>query len=149
MTLTTIHTFLRAGLTAYQTGGTDWQIQSGVLLATTFDEVDAYRGPGKIVYGWLGAGRTIPRTSPFNYDCELPIFVRGKIVGDLATLQSDVLAMTDDIIRAILIGDETPSSEVYGRIEIANFSESLISNEDRTAEVLVIATVKYDIEVAQ
>ena len=148
MKLADIQAFVAAGMAAYAHGGAGWEIQSGVTVARSYDDVDSYQGPGGIVFAWTGAGRVQgAHTSPFSIDAEIPIFARGKFVGDLAKLEENALRMTDDIVRALMIGDETPAGPVYGRIRITSWSEPQIVNSDRAAHVLVMGTIEMQKDI--
>lgn len=148
MMLADIQEFIAAGMAAYANGGAGWEIQRGVTVARSYDDVDSYQGPGGMVFAWTGAGRVQgEHPTPFSMDVEIPIFARGKFVGDLAQLEANALRMTDDIIRALMIGDETPAGPVYGRIRITTWSEPQIITQDRAAHVLVMGVIEMQKDI--
>lgn len=149
MTLADINDFIVAGMDAYAHGGAGWEIQSDIVRATSFDGVDQYQGPGGCVFAWTGAARVLEgeHTNPFNITAEIPIFARGKFVGDLALLEANALRMTDDLTRALLIGDETPAGPVYGRMRVTGWSEPQIIENERSAHILIMGVIEMQKDI--
>ena len=146
MTIVDLHTYLAQGLVAYQSGGSGWLLP-GVQKAISFDAVDGMQG-GKLVFAWLGAGRPLAgNAATTSFDLEVPVFLRGRIIGDLSTLEADALAMTEDLIRVLLVGDGNNSGDISGRTELSSFAEPQINIESRTADVLVVGRAVLPREV--
>ena len=137
MTLTDVQSYIDAGMTSYEIGA--GYALTGVRKASTFEDVDSCNG-GKMVYAWLGPG--VARTEAsghLSYELDVPIYVRGRIVGDIATLESDAVSMLDDLIRAVMLGDGDPRGPVYGRVVLVSFAEPQVNHKSRTADVLLVA----------
>ncbi|MAT39252.1 MAG: hypothetical protein CL946_06585 [Ectothiorhodospiraceae bacterium] len=123
MTLTDLYTYLDASLDAYAAGGAGWQIASGVRRAKSYEELEDFNTPGRMIYGWIGSGERIDGSdSPATFECEAVLYARGRIVGESSTLDSESCKMLDDLTR-MLVAD---AGSLEGTVEMHSFTEPVI-----------------------
>lgn len=143
MTSADIHTWIHDALTLYQTGGASWLVQSGVVFASSYDDVVEFKGQGKRVYGWVGEMRVRDElNSATTIDQDVVVWLCGRVSESLATLEATALNMRDDLVRALLIGGGATSA-VRGNVELVVAHEIPLKKDATFADVFIQGRVRY------
>jgi hypothetical protein len=144
MTLSDIHTYITLGLNKYETGGAGYQITSGIIHASYYEDFEKYVTAGMIVYGYVGRGVRFEETdSVISFNQNEDVWLHGRVNGNSDENESNILKMTDDLIKVLVVGDETGSSDVSGRISYDWHSEPLVDKDKNTARVIIHGTAQY------
>lgn len=134
--------WIRGGMDIYAAGGTGWELEENIVVARDFDAVDDQQGNCRLVYAWVEMVSVQGDVhSRDGFDTQIMCYARGRITGDKATVETDILKMTDDLMQALVVGLQDRTHPAAGRLVVSGSVPVRVSDND--AHTLVTARMDY------